>query len=61
MKKGTWVKMVNCAEAEKHQNKFWKTRSEPWDVCGTMCVLLEGYSGAFAVDCLEIVEGPQEC
>jgi len=56
MKTGTKVKMVNCAEARKYPDKIWTTRSEPWEMCGTMVVLLEGKSGGFAVDCLEVVD-----
>jgi hypothetical protein len=56
MKIGTKVKMVNCAEAEhpKYKDKIWKTRSKPWNLCGTEVVLLEGFSGGFSTECLEI-------
>lgn len=56
IKIGTKVKMINCLEAETHQDKIWTVRSEPWNLCGTMVVKLEGKAGGFAVDCLEIVE-----
>lgn len=56
MKIGDKVKMVNCIEAEENPDKIWTVRSEPWNVCGTMCVLLEGKSGGFAVECLEKIE-----
>lgn len=52
---GTKVRMVNCYEAESYPNKVWKTRSEPWEMCGEMVVLLEGKAGCFSVSCLEIV------
>ena len=55
MKIGTKVKMVNCYEAEKYKDRVWITKSEPWAVGGTMVVLLEGKSGGFAVDMLEVV------
>ena len=56
MKIGTKVKMVNCFEAEIYGDRVWITRSEPWEVCGTMVVALEGKAGGFAVECLEVVE-----
>lgn len=50
MKIGTKVQMVNCAEAEIYKNRIWVTRSEPWRLgCGEWVVLLEGYSGGFAL------------
>lgn len=56
MKIGTKVRMVNCAEAELNQVKVFLTRSEPWDLCGTQVVLLEGKSGGFDIKCLEVVK-----
>ncbi|MBO0962361.1 hypothetical protein J1P26_21900 [Neobacillus sp. MM2021_6] len=57
MKIGTKVKMVNCYEARKKPDKVWVTRSEPWELGdGQKVVLLEGKTGGFSVDCLEIVE-----
>ena len=56
MKIGDKVKMVNCREARENPDKIWTVRSEPWEVCGNMCVLLEGKSGGFAVECLEKIE-----
>lgn len=56
MKKGDKVIMVNCAEARMNPDKIWIVNSEPWDICGAMCVLLEGKRGGFSVDCLKIVE-----
>ncbi len=53
---GTKVRMVNCAEAEKYKDRIWTTRSAPWMCCGTLVVLLEGKTGGFAVDMLEIME-----
>lgn len=55
MKIGTKVKMINCLEAEAYRNKVWTVSSEPWDLCGTTVVKLEGFSGGFAVDFLEEV------
>ena len=56
MKIGDKVIMVNCAEAREYPNKIWIVRSEPWEICGTMCVLLEGKRGGFSVDCLKLLE-----
>ena len=57
LKIGEEVRMVNCLEAEKHKDKIWVTRSEPWGVCGSTVVLLEGKSGGFDVEKLERVKG----
>ncbi len=42
--------------ADKNKNKVWKICSEPWECGGTLVVLLEGKSGGYAVDGLDIVE-----
>lgn len=52
---GTKVRMVNCYEAQKYGDKAWVTRSEPWEMCGSQVVLLEGKSGGFDTSCLEVV------
>ena len=36
--------------SDKDRGKIWTVRSEPWNCCGTMVVLLEGKSGGYAVD-----------
>jgi hypothetical protein len=56
MKIGTKVKMVNCLEAKEYGDKIWVTRSEPWEVCGSWVVLLEGKRGGFDVSKLEIID-----
>lgn len=57
MKIGTKVKMVNCYEARKDPDKVWVTRSEPWELGhGQKVVLLDGKTGGFSIDCLEIVD-----
>ncbi len=38
------------------KNKVWIVRSEPWNCCGTIVVLLEGKSGGYAIDGLNVVE-----
>lgn len=39
-----------------NKEKTWTVRSDPWEVCGTTVVLLEGRSGGYAVDGLTLVE-----
>lgn len=41
--------------AEKNQGRVFTVRSQPFDICGTECVMLEGYSGGYAVDGLTVV------
>lgn len=41
---------------EKNKGKIWTVRSEPWECCGTLVVLLDGKSGGYAIDGLDIVE-----
>jgi len=42
--------------ADKNRGVVFTVRSEPWSLCGTEVVLLEGRSGGFAVDGLTVVE-----
>lgn len=42
--------------SEKNRGKVWTVRSEPWELCGTRVVLLEGYRGGYAVDGLDKVD-----
>lgn len=57
MKIGDTVIMNDKYEvAAKNKGKLFVVRSEPWEVCGTQCVLLEGYQGGYAVDGLTIVK-----
>ena len=54
---GTKVKILpteGCSESEKI---ITKTRSEAWLMCGTPVVLVEGKSGGWDIDCLEIIRG----
>lgn len=53
LKRGEAVIMVNCLEAETNKGKVWTTRSEPWDLCGSEVILLEGKSGGFDTSSLE--------
>lgn len=40
----------------ENRGKVWTVTSEPWMCCGTMVVRLEGKSGGYAVDGLELVK-----
>ena len=42
--------------SEKNKGVVFTVRSEPWNLCGTMVVLLEGIAGGYAVDGLTKVE-----
>lgn len=46
----------NYFVSEKDKGKIWTVRSNPWNCCGTIVVLLEGKSGGYAIDGLNIVE-----
>ena len=35
---------------EKDKGKVWTVRSDPWECCGVIVVLLEGKPGGYAVD-----------
>jgi hypothetical protein len=54
---GDQVVMHTCAEArmDKYKDKIWAVASEPWDLCGSEVVLLEGYRGGFATEFLRKV------
>ena len=41
----------------KNKGVVFTVRSEPFDLCGTECVLLENYRGGYAADGLTRVEG----
>lgn len=41
---------------EKYRDTEWTVVSDPWNLCGTDVVKLEGYSGGYAVDGLDIVK-----
>ena len=43
--------------SEKNKGKVFVVRSEPFEICGTECVLLEDYRGGYAMDGLtKVVE-----
>lgn len=52
---GDKVIMHTCYEAEKYRNKVWAVVSEPWDLCGSEVVMLDGYRGGFATEFLKKV------
>lgn len=56
LKPGDKVVMHTCLEAEGNEDKVWTVRSDPWDVCGSEVVLLEGKRGGFATEYLKKVE-----
>lgn len=57
MKIGYKVTMNNkYYVSEANKGKVWTVQSEPWNLCGTEVVLLEGKSGGYAVDGLNLVE-----
>lgn len=41
--------------SQKDQGKQWRVRSNPFMVCSTECVLLEGRTGGYACDGLSKV------
>ncbi len=55
LKPGDKVVMVKCLEAETYLDKIWTVTSEPWNLCGTEVVLLEGKCGGFATKFLKKV------
>jgi hypothetical protein len=58
---GDTVVMHTCAEArsEKYKDKIWTVKSEPWDLCGSEVVLLEGFRGGFSTEYLKKAEGKE--
>ena len=45
----------NYTVNEEDKGKVWAVRSSPWECCGTVVVLLEGKSGGYAVNGLDVV------
>ena len=57
LKPGDKVKMNRKYYVSKeNKEKIWTAMSEPWMVCGTLVVKLDGKSGGYAVDGLDLVE-----
>lgn len=42
--------------SEENRGKIWTVASDPWNLCGTMMVKLEGRHGGYAIDGLDLVE-----
>ncbi len=56
MKIGDKVVMNNkYIVSDENRGKVWTVRSDPWICCATPVVLLEGKSGGYAVDGLDIM------
>lgn len=57
IKIGSKVKMNDKYRVSaKNKDKVFEVVSEPWNLCGTMVVKLEGVSGGYALDGLEEVQ-----
>ena len=41
--------------SNQNKGKVWTVCSEPWRCCGTLVVKLEGISGCYAADGLEVI------
>ena len=60
MKSGDKVTMNDNYHVSKaDKEKVWPVKSQPWNCCGTMVVKLEGKSGGYAVDGLNLLEEGQ--
>ena len=58
LKKGDKVVMNNKYKVlGKNKEKIFTVRTDPQMICGTLCVWLEGYRGAYAADGLTVVQG----
>jgi threonine dehydrogenase-like Zn-dependent dehydrogenase len=55
LKKGDKVVMHTCGEAEYYNGKIWTVSSNPWNLCGSEVVMLDGFSGGFATEYLQKV------
>lgn len=57
IKVGDKVKMNDKYRvAEKNKGMIFTVRSEPFEICGTTCVMLENYRGGYALDGLTKIE-----
>lgn len=43
--------------SDRNRGAIFTVKSEPFDLCGTECVMLENYRGGYAADGLTKVEG----
>lgn len=46
--------------ADKNRGVVFTVKSEPFDICGTICVMLENYRGGYALDGLTKVTIKEE-
>lgn len=46
--------------SEADKGKVFEVRSEPYNICGTKCVLLEGKTGGYSVDGLTEIKEATE-
>lgn len=53
---GDKVVMHTCYEAEVYDGKLWTVTTEPRMMCGTWVVWLEGFSGCFDCQYLQVVK-----
>jgi len=54
--KGDQVKMNDkYYVSDANKQKVFTVLSEPWNLCGTTCVMLDGIRGGYATDGLEKV------
>ena len=53
--KGDKVVMHTCSEStlEKYKDKVFTCMSEPWDLCGSEVILIDGVRGGFATEYLK--------
>ena len=55
---GDRVTMHTCAESrlDKYKNKEFTCLSDPWNLCGSEVILLDGIRGGFATEYLRKAE-----
>ena len=55
---GDKVIMHTCSESrlEKYKDKIFTCTSEPWNLCGSEVIMLDGVRGGFATEYLRKVE-----
>ena len=56
--KGNRVIMHTCSESalEKYKDKVFTCTSEPWDLCGSEVIMIDGVRGGFATEYLKKAE-----
>jgi hypothetical protein len=58
LREGDKVIMHTCAESrsDKYKDKVFTCLSEPWDLCGSEVIMIDGSRGGFATEFLRKVE-----